>query len=512
VAQLAPDDHIAQMRIATALHKTSAFESAIPYYEAALALSPDNVDCRNAFASALIATGRTAEGANILETLRAQNPGDAEILNNLGVAYMDLNQHEMSIRRLTQALNLREDWAEPHQNLANALRRAGRLDQAETHFQRALSIDPDDFRIHGNRALLLISDNKPEQAAEAYRHALTLAPDEPELRKGLGIAQLMAGDMATGWRNYESRWDCAEFKRRDFGAKRWRGQPIPGATLLIHAEQGFGDTLQFSRYIRLARAQVGASRIVLEAQAPLLRLLECLVEDDCILRARGDALPSVDFNIPLLSLPALFDTALDSIPAETPYLSIPAPLRQDWATAVDQKTRNQKTRDDDALKVGFAWAGNPNRQDDVLRSCAYTEFSRLFDHPGTNFFNMQLDAPSGLMAQTPDIVDLTADISDFADTAAFIESMDLIITVDTATAHLAGALGKPVWVLLGHAADWRYLMTRTDSPWYPGMRLFRQPKHGDWRAVINSVLNALGNHEYPEIGPSPGQVDELDQR
>ncbi|MGY8959012.1 MAG: tetratricopeptide repeat protein, partial [Alphaproteobacteria bacterium] len=191
------------------MHKTSAFESAIPYYEAALALSPDNVDCRNAFASALIATGRTAEGANILETLRAQNPGDAEILNNLGVAYMDLNQHEMSIRRLTQALNLREGWAEPHQNLANALRRAGRLDQAETHFQRALSIDPDDFRIHGNRALLLISDNKPEQAAEAYRHALTLAPDEPELRKGLGIAQLMAGDMATGWRNYESRWDCA---------------------------------------------------------------------------------------------------------------------------------------------------------------------------------------------------------------------------------------------------------------------------------------------------------------
>jgi Flp pilus assembly protein TadD len=487
-AQLAPEDHVAQMRIATTLHKQGAFESSVSFYEAALALDPENIDCRNALASALIAADRAVEGANMLEILRAHSPQDAEILNNLGVAYMGLNQLNMSIRRLTQALAIREDWAEPHQNLANALRRAGRLDQAEVHFQLALSIDPNDFRIYGNRALMFISGNKPDAAADSYHRALALAPNEPELRKGLGIAQLMAGDLTAGWRNYESRWNCAGFQRRNFGSERWRGQPIAGASLLIHAEQGFGDTLQFCRYIRLARELAGAARIIIEAQSPLLGLLECLVENDCILMARGAALPPVDFDIPLMSLPALFDTSLDAVPADIPYLSPADPLRQKWATAVDQKIR-----DKNAMKVGFAWAGNPNRQDDVLRSCPYADFSRLFDHPDAAFFSMQLDSPPGLISQASGIVDLTAEITDFADTAAFIESMDLIITVDTATAHLAGALGKPVWVLLGYAADWRYLMARTDSPWYPSMRLFRQPKHGDWRAVIIDVLDALKN-------------------
>lgn len=506
--------------LATALHGYGDPNDAIDAYESALALNSENPDCHNALGvafrergdfaeavhhgeraiklhpgapeflnnlgAALILTARAGDAVEILERARSLNPGDGEILNNLGVAYMGLGRLDESIACFEAALSTQEDWADVHHNLGNALRQANRLDDAEPHFKRALSINPDNFQIYGSYAVALLSMNRPADAIASYRKAITLAPEEPELHKGLGIAQLMVGDMAEGWRNYEWRWRCADFTVRDFGSKRWRGQRIENATLLIHAEQGFGDTLQFCRYVPLARERSGAARVVVEAQRPMTPLLRCFEDDSCTVIARGDPIPTVDFDIPMLSLPGLFDANLEDVPHETPYLRTTDALGQDWKARVDSASPSPTSR-----KIGFVWSGNPNRQDDALRSCPIAEIARLWDVPDCTIVSLQVDADPTVLTRYPQIIDLGSHVADFADTAALIQALDLVITVDTAVAHLAGALGGPVWVLLGHAADWRYLLERTDSPWYPSMRLFRQPSPGNWATVMDDVRAAL---------------------
>jgi tetratricopeptide (TPR) repeat protein len=478
-----PDCHDAY---SVALRDTGDIAGAVRHSERAVGLRPNSSEFRNNLGVAFIELGRTNEAVTALEAASALNPKGAEILNNLGIAYMGIGDLDKSVIHLQSALVLRNDWADVHHNLGNALRRMNRLEDATPHFQRALKLDPDNYKIHGSYALALLTMNRPEDAIAAYQQALDLAPDEPELHKGLGIAQLMTGDMAQGWRNYEWRWRCAGFTERNFNSSRWRGQRIENATLLIHAEQGFGDSLQFCRYIPLARKLSGAKRVIVEVQRPLLRLLRCLVDDTCDIIARRDPIPAVDFDIPMLSLPGLFDTTLDAVPADTPYLKNSEALERAW-----KKRVNAAAASPDIHKIGFVWSGNPNRQDDALRSCPIEEFARLWNVPDRAVYSLQVDAAPDALTQFPHVVDFSREISDFADTAALIQSMDLIITVDTAVGHLAGALGQPVWVLLGHAADWRYLQARADSPWYPTMRLFRQPTPGNWSAVIDDVRAAL---------------------
>ena len=426
------------------------------------------------------------DAVDLLDKARALSPNDGEILNNLGVACMDLGRLDEAIAHFESALSEREDRADVHHNLGNALRQANRLDDAGPHFTRALSLNPDNFQIHGSYALALLTMNRPEDAISAYRTALALAPDEPELHKSLGIAQLLTGDMAEGWRNYEWRWRCADFTERDFGSQRWRGQRVENATLLIFAEQGFGDTLQFCRYVPLAQAHSGAARVIVEVQPPMLSLLSCFESGACTVIARGDPIPPVDFDIPMLNLPGLFDSTLEKIPGETPYLKTDSALAQDWKARVDSANPSPNSRN-----IGLVWSGNPNRQDDALRSCPMEEIGHLWDVPDCTIVSLQIDPDTGALARYPHVIDLGSHVTNFADTAAIIQALDLVITVDTAVAHLAGALGRPVWVLLGYAADWRYLLERTDSPWYPSMRLFRQPSPGDWAAVMNDVRGEL---------------------
>jgi hypothetical protein len=303
----------------------------------------------------------------------------------------------------------------------------------------------------------------------------------------LGIAQLAAGDFDQGWMNYEARWSAARFTspKRAFPAPRWRGESLgPGAggaarRLLIHAEQGFGDTLQFCRYIPLIAERGGA--VVVECQPALRRLLDSLAEPyagQVTVISRGDALPAVDFHIPLLSLPHILQTTLSTIPAFVPYLKASEPEARAWRNRLGGGS----------LNIGLVWSGNAKRQDDHMRSCPIDDLRPLLDLPGLRLFSLQKDRQEPL----PDgIEDLSPDLSDFGATAAAIDALDLVVSVDTAVAHLAGAMGRPVWVLLGYAADWRYLLDRNDSPWYPTMRLFRQARAGDWSLPIHNIGEAL---------------------
>jgi len=296
---------------------------------------------------------------------------------------------------------------------------------------------------------------------------------------------LVSGDLRAGWPQCEYRWRIAgSVPTRVLPAPVWRGDaPLEGKTILLHAEQGLGDTLQFLRYVPLVAAR--GAEICLEVQPSLLPLLAGYPGTASVL-ARGETLPPVDFHCPLLSLPLAFSTGLDSIPAPVPYLHAPGDRVARW---------RELTGPARGPRVGLVWAGNPGHANDRNRSIPFTLFRPICAPlAGVQFFNLKIEASQAdavALAGTPGIVDHSAMVRDFADTAALVAQMDLVISVDTSVAHLAGALGKPVWLLLPFSPDWRWLLDRDDSPWYPSMRLIRQTRIGEWNAVLNRVRREL---------------------
>ena len=300
------------------------------------------------------------------------------------------------------------------------------------------------------------------------------------------------GNFEDGWRNYESR---REVQRKSFNGPTWLG-PVPHDqggvdTLIVHGEQGSGDTLQFCRYVPMLTQF--ANRVIFECQAPLANLMAALGQTIEI-RSTQQSTPTPyadsDYHIPLLSLPKTFGTKLKTIPASVPYLVPDLDKVAIWQERIEQLDGPGGLRDlgQSAPKIGLVWSGNPSRQDDQMRSCPPEMLSTLLKTDGISFFNLQKE---GIPKYLVPLHDFSPSLTDFSETAAAIAALDLIITVDTAVAHLAGALGKPVWVMLSYAADWRYLLKREDSPWYPTMRLFRQTEPGDWPGLIKSVTSAL---------------------
>ncbi len=470
--------------LAAALHQCGRYAEAVEHGRRAVETAPDSSTAHNNFGLALFDNGDPEAAVSALEEARRLQPDNPEILNNLGVALSGVRRWRDARIYFDRILKLRPGWAEGHLNLANLLRQTDRPDAAIEHFQAALDARPDDFRIHGSLALARMNLDQPYDAIGCYEKALTLSPENPELLKGLGIAQLLTGNFDDGWRHYESRRDGQDYAKRNFAGTPWNGDTLNGGTLLVYAEQGFGDTLQFCRYLPLVRERAGADRIVFECQQPLRGLMRSLAGDFKII-ARGDPPPRTDHHIGLLSLPGLFGTTETSIPGASPYLSPP----QIQPPVPDNRRTAARPR------IGLVWAGNPLRQDDTMRSCPRTALEPLVAKAGVQFHSLQqaTGRQDQEWLQRHDIVDLAPDIGDFSGTAAAMAALDLVISVDTATAHLAGALGKPVWVLLGHAADWRYLRGRDDSPWYPSMRLFRQCRRGDWRGLIRRVTDTLSD-------------------
>ena len=509
---LAPDDAGTLFYLANGCLRDLDYAQAIQLFERSITSEPDIPEVYNNLSTALRLDGRPSDAMVAAQRALQLNHSYGEANNNLGLAFCDLRRYpeaircfesaididannlealnnlgvaldakgdlEKSLRIFERALILSPQNIDTKINLGNLFRKIGRLDEAAAQFSEVLDYNQADLRAHANLGLTLITKNRPEEAIVRYEKALALAPETPDIRMSLGIAQLMLGDFEAGWQNYEARWLAPSFaiKRRSLASELWTGQSLEGKSILVYAEQGFGDTIQFVPYVPMIAKQAG--QVVFECQKALLRICSKL-EGVSEVVARGDFLPQTDFHIPLMSLPHRMDTRIESLPLAKRYLNPPGLLTQSF------RNRLQSSKP----AIGLVWSGNPERQDDGMRSCPPEALTPLLRLDNYEFVSLQIG--TSIESLSSNILDFGAECHDFADTAAAIEALDLIITVDTATAHLAGALSKDVWVMLGHHADWRYLMNRSDSPWYPSMRLYRQQSFGDWKGVVRKIRHDL---------------------
>ncbi len=449
-------------------------------FRQAIALDPTFVETHYQLANLLRETQRPAEAEPSYRAVLALRADHHQAHNNLGAALGDLGRFEEAVEHFRRATAIKPDYAEAHANLGHALRAVGRAEEAQAACRRAIALAPGFATGHLNLGLALQDLGRLDEALGEFRAAEIAQPDYAKAIASEAIVHLQRGDFAAGWEKYEARWRIGDLPPRNFAEPQWRGLPLGGKTILLHAEQGFGDAIQFLRYVPLVAARAG--KVVVEVRKALIPLVARMPGIEVV--ARGERLPAFDLQCPLLSLPLAFATTLETIPSATPYLS-PAP-----ETAARWRTRLDIGRE---LKVGLVWAGAAIHRNDRNRSIPLDRLGALLAVAGVRWFSLQVGPRAADLAArkgTP-IADLAPELADFGETAGVIAALDLIITADTAVAHLAGALGKPVWVMLPFAADWRWMVGRDNSPWYPSMWLFRQAQPGDWADVATRVRDAL---------------------
>jgi hypothetical protein len=414
-------------------------------------LAPDDTAELRRFALALHQAGRLAEAVKIYRQAIAIDPTDVAILNNLAAGLCDLD----------------------------------RRDEAAAASARAVALAPHDAQLWSNHAAILLHLGEIDAALAASHRALALAPQDPAVRFNHSHLLLLCGDFQNGFSDYRFRRQCAGLfsSRMNFGAPQWQGEPFAGRRLLLFAEQGIGDALQFIRYLPMVAARGGDILLsVQDALAPLLSQLEAVT-----VIPRSAPLPPFDLQLALMDLPHLFGTTLDSIPAEIPYLRADPDKVECWQRRFGEIA---------ALKVGIVWAGSAIHKGDRYRSLPAEAVLPRLKMPGVQLYSLQKEPRAAdlpvIAALGADVIDLAPALGDFADTAAALTALDLVISVDTSIVHLAGAMGRPAWVLLPYAQDWRWLRERNDSPWYPSLRLFRQQKPQAWDGVLTRVTAALG--------------------
>ena len=385
-----------------------------------------------------------------------------------------------------QALRLDPNDARTYVGLGLLARRQEKIAEAETAYERALELDPRLAEAHYNLGNIHHQENRLERATTHYQRALSINPDYAEAHLNLGLTWLLAGELEQGWREYEWRLRLADAagQRPELDVPRWTGAPLKGKRVLLHTEQGLGDAIQFARHAPLVKARGGI--VIVECQSVLARLLGTVPGVDQVM-ARGGPVPRVDAQAPLMSLPAILGTTLETVPHDVPYVAA--------APGHEGRFDRSLARAEGRRKIGIVWAGNPAHKNDRHRSCPLRHFLALSELPDVALFSLQKEPPEHDPLCGPQVVDLTSLLDDFADTAAAIERLDLVISVDTAVAHLAGALGRPVWLVLPFAPDWRWLLDREDSPWYPSMRLFRQQRPGDWEGVFQRLAKVLAESD-----------------
>ncbi|MFD2184207.1 tetratricopeptide repeat protein [Rhodoplanes azumiensis] len=481
--------------------------------------------------------GRLAEAEQALIAALRDDRTDFYALHQLGLICCDRKRFADAVLLLATAVEARPDSPEALCNLALALRGLGRLDEAVAACDAALALAPDHTAAHHNRGNALLDLDRPAEAAAAheravaldpknaeslyglgnalrelhrfdaamdcYDKALSLAPQRSDIRFNVALLNLLTGRLREGFAGYAHRLEKPEFAelRGRFAAPAWAGEPVEGRSMLLHPEQGAGDVIQFVRYAPLLAAR--GARVICAVTAPLKPLIDSLAGPSIQVTVWDrTAPPAHDLHCPYLSLPAGFGTTLDTIPASVPYLAA-APARiaamaDRIAAAVAAAgtvpgAGSGAPADVPRLRVGLVWAGNPAFANDRHRSIPLTTLAPLLGLPDIDFISLQKDLREGDEAflQHHGVARLGPDLADFAATAAAVQNLDLVITVDTAVAHLAGALGRPVWILLPFSPDWRWLTGRTDSPWYPTARLFRQPALGDWASVAVTLRTAL---------------------
>lgn len=469
---------------ATTLRLLGRDTDAAGSYARALAIDPSRVEVWITLGNTFDRLQRHDDALKCWDHALTLRPGAPELLSNRGNALWQLRRPAEALTTYDAALALKPDAAEIHNNRGNALLDLNRPAEALVSFDRALTLKPEYAEALVNRANALRDLNRSSEAIASCDAALALDPDLAEAHWNKGLEQLLIGDFEQGFANYEWRWKRAGNTPRDFGAPQWRDEDVTDKTILLHAEQGFGDTIQFMRYVPLLAGR--GAKIVLEVPDSLMPLIGT-VDGVIATISRGQQHPPIDLHCPLMSLPLAFGTTLATIPASVPYLRAPAERIEAWRARLPASGK---------LRVGLVWSGKPTHRNDHNRSIAFAQLAPLLAVPNIDFVSLQRDvreADAAALLNAEAVLRPDLDQADFADTAAIIETLDLVIAVDTAVAHLTGALAKPLWPLLPFCPDWRWLLDRTDSPWYPGARLFRQPRIGDWDGAIANVAEALAS-------------------
>jgi len=475
---LNPNQAYYQSNLGNALKAQSKFDEAVVCFERALEITPDHEEACYNLGNTYLAQKKFDEAAAAFNHALQIKPDYVDALCNLGSVYRQTKQLDEAIECFRQALALAPDYADLCCNLGDALHALGKLDEAIGWYKRTLELDPRHHKACNCMCNAFFDKGDLAESSFWCERALALFPDYGDARMNQCLLQLLQGDYVNGWRNYETRWKV--YTPRTSPQPLWLGAPLRGARVLLHAEQGLGDSIQFLRYVPLVQAAGG--RVLLDLPEKLLRLAAQIPGVLAMVKT-GDSLPYFDCHCPLMSLPLALGTTLETVPARVPYLSVP-PDALAAAAALSWP--------ESGLRVGLAWTGNPDHPKNHFRSVSLDLLEPLFNLRSVHFFSLQMGpGAKELVARNLPITDLAPVTGDMADTAAQMVHLDLIITIDTSMAHLAGALARPVWVLLGHSPDWRWLLDREDSPWYPTARLFRQPSHGDWPSVIARVRTAL---------------------
>jgi tetratricopeptide (TPR) repeat protein len=466
------------------------FEEAIMLIGQALGMNDSAAHVHFNMARALEDAGRPREAVESYRRTVTLAPDNTDAYANLGNLLQALGDSEAAVHAYREAIRREPGFAEAHTNLGNLLRAEGELEAALRHSYRAVALAPHFAGNYVNLGATLAAMGKGAEAAGCYRRAIALQPDLAAAHHNLALNLLASGDMATGWPEYEWRWRTQRMRmaQRTFKQPLWRGEAAAGKTLLIHAEQGLGDSLQFCRYVPLAAAR--GLNVIVQVQKPLARLLADLPGATQLI-AGGEAPPRFDLHIPMLSLPGVFGTRLDTIPPPISLLRAGAAEVELWSTRLAAAIGA-------GPRVGLAWAGSPQLIADRERSIDPAQLAALSAVSGVQFVSLQKAGPQA-PAELP-LFDAMAEMEDLADTAALIANLDLVISVDTAVAHLAAGLGKPVWLLNRFDGCWRWLQGRTDSPWYPSVTILRQPRPGDWAAVLAEVTRRLQGQGPPGTG------------
>jgi tetratricopeptide (TPR) repeat protein len=519
---LKPDYADALYNRGVALEGLRRFDEALASYDRALAVRQDFAEALCSRGSALCQLKMFDEALASFERALSLKPDHAEALYNRGIALEHFERFDEALASYDLALTLLPNLAEAHSNRAGVLRHLKRFgealescdralalqpnlaqalstrgsvlnglkryDEALASYDRALVVWPDNAEIYFNRAHTLTTLKRFDEASANYARAIALKPDYANAHLNDALLRLLTGDFARGWEKYEwrLRMDSVISSRRHFPQPLWLGDAvIRDKTILVHSEQGFGDAIQFCRYVPLVAER--AARVILEVGRPLRKLMAGFLADfapTAHVISRGDPLPDFDVQVPILSLPLAFGTRLETIPSGTSYLQAHSPGAKNWHTRLGPRTRP---------RIGLAWSGNAENTRDSERSISLRQLFRLLDVDAA-FASLQKDVRADdlvALKERGDILHVGDELEDFTETAELISQLDLVISVDTSVAHLAGALGKPVWIMVTYIPDWRWLLDRDDSPWYPTARLFRQANVDDWEGVIARVHDAL---------------------
>ena len=480
-----PDFDLAHVNLARSLESAGRFAEAEISLRRAIRIKPAEASYRLQLANVISRQNKWPEAARVLQEALELHPKNVELQMNLAAALVHQERLDEAVAVYRAVLDERPDFALAQSSLAFVLERQGHLSDALAAAERAVALQTDFAEAHNNLGTVLRSLHRLDDACRAFRQAIEINPSFALAEFNLGTTLLLAGRYVEGWAGYRQHARVAGTSAPGPAATEWEGRPIPGQRLLVYADQGLGDTLQFARFLPLCK-QRSEAQVIFRCQPPLRRLLagERGADEIC---TSDDELPTFDRHIPLASLPGLFGLDIEQVGLDVPYLRSSVPLPIGIRELISGGTTERR--------VGLVWQGNPRQGGDVVRSCPLEKLLPLLDLPGFRFFSLQCDAVGrAQLAARPEgvrLVDVGALLVDFADTAAVLDQLDLLITVDTAIAHLAGALGRPVWTMLCHTPDWRWHLDRSDSPWYPTMRLFRQPKWGDWDSVVEQIRSQL---------------------